>query len=66
MCDPVVFDHGVALVYHSGRERIAGPRRSDRTIRCRAKYRAGQGIVEQMRALAPVGGVHDRAWSPTT
>jgi Transposase DDE domain len=51
--DRVVFEHVVAaLVHGSGYERIASAGCSDRTIRRRLKDWAGQGIGQQVHALA--------------
>src|SRR5262249_8614624 len=51
--DRVVFEHVVAaLVHGSGYERIASAGCSDRTIRRRLKDWAGQGIGQQVHAVA--------------
>jgi hypothetical protein len=51
--DRAVFEHVVAaLVHGSGYERIASAGCSDRTIRRRLKDWAGQGIGQQVHALA--------------
>ena len=51
--DRVVFEHVVAaLVHGSGYERIASAGCSDRTIRRRLKDWAGQGVGQQVHALA--------------